>query len=275
MHIDFEYAGRRLSDLGYIIGHVNSDAGMREVEIGSDIIFDTVKNNHSSIHSVTSSTYENVYTTTFEIIKNPCIQNVDDIYITPLEVREITKWLNRRDYYKFKLYNENFDVSDVCYYGSFNIKEIWFGDMVVGLTLIFTANTPFALADDIVLTLSVKANKKFIISGDSDDFTTIYPVVKIKCLSANGKDGLIIKNLTTGTEVKIKNCVQGETITIDGEYKIILTDDEIHNTTLPSDFNYEYFDILVDDSITENVYQSNIPCDITISYAPIRKVGVY
>ena len=62
MYIDFEYANKRASDFDCVVGHFNTDSGIQESDIGCDITFTTVKNKHSSVHSVTSSTYENVYT---------------------------------------------------------------------------------------------------------------------------------------------------------------------------------------------------------------------
>ena len=44
----------------------------------------------------------------------------------------------------------------------------------------------------------------------------------------------------------VANCIANETIIIDGEHKVITSNNENH-ITLPNDFNYEYFDILIDD----------------------------
>lgn len=273
-YVDFEYDGQKLSDFGCIIGYIDSSSGTQDVNIGSDITFNTVKNNHSSIHYVTSSTYDNTYSITFDIVKNPCVNN-NDLFMTTLETRRLIKWLNRRDYHKFKLFNENFDLSDMYYYGSFNIVEKRFGTNIIGLSLTFTSSSPYAFGDNVKLEFSVDKDEEFILYGDSDEFTTIFPTIQIKCLSNTSDDGLVLTNKTTSTSVIIKGCSDGETIIIDGEYKIITTDDEIHKITIASDFNYEYLDILVDDYSVENVYSCNIPCELTISYSPIRKVGAF
>lgn len=272
---DFEYANKRLSDFGCMVCHLNTDASLKEADIGCDITFNTVKNNHSSIHSVTSSIYENVYTTTFDIMKITCNQDVEDIYLTPQEARAIIKWLNRREYNKFKLINSYNNVSDICYYGSFNVKQVMMGEKILGLSLTFTSNAPYGFGETNTLRFIVldnkEENKTFTICGDSDELGIIYPSVKIKCFY----DGDIkITNTTTENYVYVANCMANETIVIDGEHKVITSDNENH-VTLPNDFNYEYFDIFIDDLTNENVYEVSAPCEITVSYSPIRKLGVY
>lgn len=270
MYTDFEYAGRRLSDLGCIICSINSNSGQYEVDIGCDITFTEVKNNHSSIHSKTSSSYEKVYVATFDIIKYNCNSD-DEIYMTSLEARNIIKWLNRREYHKFKMVDEISDESNVCYYGSFNVKQIMLGNNILGLTLTFTNNAPYGFTD-IVSTKGMLLNAGDTVSiyGDSDEYGTIYPKVEIRCFSSGD---IKITNETTGNILEIDNCSVNEIITIDGEHKVIFSNNESH-TTLPNDFKYEYLDILVDEYETENVYSSTLPCEVTISYLPIRKIGV-
>ena len=104
-----------------------------------------------------------------------------------------------------------------------------------------------------------------------DELGVIYPTIVIRSFS----DGNItIDNTTTGNSLSVNNCLVGETITIDGEHKIITTDKEDH-ATLSNDFNYEYFDILIDEYNTANKYEVSAPCEISVHYSPIRKVGVY
>lgn len=270
--IDFEYANRRLSDFGCIVCHINTDAGVREIDIGCDITFTTVKNNQSSRHSITSSSYENVYTTTFEIMKYNC-NNTNDIYMTSLEVRDLMKWLNRRGYHKFRMINEIADESNVHYYGSFNAKEIIIGEKILGLTLTFTSNAPFGFADNVMLQFMLMNNgDTFELYGDSDDIGVIYPTIKVR--SFNGGE-IKITNQATGNYTLLSNFEVDETITIDGEHKLITTDNKSHEETLPNDFNYEYFEILIDEYNSENTYEVSAPCEITVLYSPVRKVGVY
>lgn len=270
MYIDFEYANHRLSDFGYIICRINSNVGQYEVDIGCDITFTEVKNNHSSIHSITSSSYENVYTATFDIIKYNC-KSDDEIFMSSLDVRNIMKWLNRRQDHKFRLINDISDESNVHYYGKFNVRQIMLGDNIIGLTLTFTSNAPYGFADVTENKLMLlNPGEKTNLYGDSDEYGLIYPKVEIRCFTYGD---LKITNHTTGTTLEINKCKANEIITVDGEHKVIFSSDDSH-ITLPNDFNYEYLDILVDENNTENSYSSTLPCELTIKYLPIRKVGV-
>lgn len=270
MYIDFEYAKRRLSEFGCTMCRVNTNSGDYEIEIGCDITFTTIKNNHSSIHSATSTSYDNVYTATFDIIKYNCDTD-ENIYMSSLEVRNIMKWLNRRDYHRLKFINEIADESNVHHDGSFNVKQLMIGDHILGLSLTFTSNAPYGFGDLVERKcMMLNSNDQVSVYGDSDEYGIIYPKIEIKCFS----DGTMqIKNQTTETLLIIDRCSANEVITIDGEHRVIFSNDSSH-TTLPNDFNYEYLDILVDEYDNENVYSSTLPCELTISYLPIRKVGV-
>ena len=63
--------------------------------------------------------------------------------------------------------------------------------------------------------------------------------------------------------------------TLDGEYGIQITNMANEHDTFSSDFNYSYLDIEVrEDDGYENEYEVSMPCEIIITYSPIRKVGV-
>lgn len=271
MYLDFEYANHRLSDFGCIICSIGSGkSGSYEVEIGSDITFTTIKNNQSSKYSKTSSSYEEVYKAEFQIAKYDCSTRKCE-FLTSLESRAIVKWLSRHEYHKAKFLNKLSEESDVQYFGSFNVKQVMLGENIIGLTLTFTSNAPFGFASAIKSKyMMLNENDVITVVGDSDEYGKIYPKIEIKCFSDGELDLL---NLTTEKHINIKNCKKNEVITIDGEHKVIFSSDESH-TTLPNDFNYEYFYILVNEDLEENQYSSTLPCELTVSYLPVRKVGV-
>ena len=274
MHmIDFEYADKRLSDFNFIICHINTDGGVSNVSIGSDITFNTIKNTNSSIHKVTSSSYESVYTTTpFEIIKDPCKNKYtqEKMYMNDFEIREIVKWLNRRDYHKFKPLGGVGQYTDVCYYGSFNVEQITLNGETIGLSLTFTSNAPYGFSEEILEYEITKANDMFYVDIDSDEIGTIYPKATITCK----QDGNFkIKNNLSGNQMVINNCKNGEVITIDGENKLISSSLSSHST-LFNDFNYTWIDLVSNDEEAINSYTISIPCTIEIKYSSVRKVAV-
>lgn len=271
---DFEYADKRLSDFNCVTCYIGNSGGVSEADIGCDITFQTIKNNHSSIQYRTASSYDSVYTTSFEIMKKHCSNNPDDLYMTYEEVSVLTKWLNRHEHRKFKVFSDSDVMPDVHYYGSFNVKEKTINDRIAGLILTFTGNAPYGFGETIRNEFSfIHENSSFSIHGDSDELGTIYPIVtiipKVSCIGSACE----IENKTTKSKVVIRNVIAGEIITLDGEHKIISTNNSEH-TTLYNDFEYEWLDILIDDNFCVNEYTVNIPCDISIEYKPIRKVGV-
>lgn len=270
MYTDFEYAGRFLSDFGCILCRFGADSGTVESDIGCDITFTTVKNKRSSIHSVTSASYEGMYTATFQIMKNPCHKQQEDMFMTAQESRELIKWLNRKEYHKFTCQSPDNEDYSINYYGSFNVRQVMLGDKILGLTLTFTANAPYGFGNQIKnVYKTTKTNEEITLYGDGDDAGIIYPSVKVTCL----EDGIVkITNKNTGNYTEIKNCVAGEAIIMDGEHEIITCDS---HTNLYNDFNYEFLEIEIDDTEhCPNTLEVSIPCLLEICYSPIRKVGV-
>lgn len=265
---NFEFADKQLSDFGCIICEIGANSGVSEIEIGCDISFNTVKNNNSSIHYKTSSTYENVCQTSFDIAKNPCLYNGNNKYMNDEEIRYLIKWLNRHEYKKFTPFNPEGN-SDIHYYGSFNVKRKEINGHVAGLVLTFTSDSPFGYGERIQNNFDMNANETFYIYGDSDEYTTIYPDVTI--VSQEDCD-LEIHNKTSGTKVVIDNLKAGEEIKLNGEHKYIVSNMEHNN--LYDDFKYEWFDIFVSDDECENEYVVNAPVYISVEYEPIRKAGI-
>lgn len=243
---DFEYADKRLSDFGCVTCYLDSKPGVSEVDIGC----------------------ENVYTTTFQIMKNPSGKEANELYMTYEEVRELSKWLNRREDRKFK-------VSDIHYYGSFNIKEKTINDRIVALVLTFTGNAPYGFGDVIKNEFDFTESTSFCIYGDSDELGSIYPTVTIIPKEDCIDSAFELKNVTTGSKVTLLNLKKDEIVKLDGEHKMITSSDKKHTaTTLFNDFNYEWLDLLITDDSQDNIFAVNMPCYISIEYKPIRKVGV-
>lgn len=218
MFTDFEYAGKRLSDFGYTICKFGGSSDLTDVEIGCDITFSTVKNNHSSIYYNTSSSYENVYTTSLEIMKDPCNKNQDEMYHINEEISMLTSWLNRREYHKFKPLTDEDNFYSVHYYGSFNVKEKTINDRVVGFLLSFTGNAPYGFGEHIINEIDMDYND-MITSGDVVT-TTDSAKVKPKNIKLFGKSTQIQyegNQLLNANDVT-KITTNGVTFMKDGDY---------------------------------------------------------
>lgn len=139
---DFEYNGRKLSSFGFVICNFDS-SGVKTVSNGSNITFNTVSTLGGSNHKLVSTVYEDCLEATIQICKNTCYSDVTEIL--PHELREITKWLNRKKFLKFKILdNEHIDL---YYEASFNISRIEFDGILYGLELEVITNKPFALKE--------------------------------------------------------------------------------------------------------------------------------
>lgn len=267
--IDFEYDGIRLSDFDSMVGNITTSSDVETHSIGNNINFNTVYMNSSNKFNLISTQYSEAYTDTFQICRNFCKSNRD--FYDDHEVSNIMRWLNRKTFKKFKPVYSDSEYSNVYYYASFNINPIRLSGYVIGFEVTMQTNAPFGFyePDEYIFSITEEDNK-FTIFDTSDEVGSSYPdLVKIQLLSSGD---LNIKN-SWGDDILIKNCLNGETIEMVGEYKVITTDNASH-TTLYNDFNYEFLKIHNDYDNTENTYTVSLPCNIFISYSPICKGGV-
>jgi hypothetical protein len=152
---DFEYDGRRLSDFGCMICSFDSK-GMETVSNGALITFNTLPMQGGSRYELTSTIYEDCLEATIQICKNTCSGNTSEIY--PHEFRELTRWLSRKKFLKFKILDDNY--WDLYFEASFNISRIEIDGKLIGLELQVLTNRPFALKEP--KTINVRTKKLYI-----------------------------------------------------------------------------------------------------------------
>ena len=152
---DFEYAGRNLCEFGFIICHFG-DKGLDTVSNGSQISFNTVSTLGGSKYNLTSTQYEECLTSTIQICKNSCTGDVMEV--SSAEFRELTKWLNRKRFLKFKILDE--DYIDLYFEASFNISRIEIDGRLYGLELEVVTNRPFALKEPKVINIICEEGKE-------------------------------------------------------------------------------------------------------------------
>lgn len=155
---------------------------------------------------LTTSGYSNELSLSFQICK--CS---DDSTLTPIsiyEAREITRWLSRPTFKRFKLIQQYWH--DIYMMGSFNVKNIMCDGQIFLLDLTFTSNRPFALHEPITHRIITSSEDKIYKFFDiSDEIGYIYPELKITCL----QDGnLSITNSNENRTTTIKNCSINEEI---------------------------------------------------------------
>ena len=282
---DFEYDNIRLSDKGFTLCKFDS-GGMETVSNGSEITFNTVPTLNGQKHQLTSSEYGNCLTTTLQICKNLCDDY--DMEISVEDMRDIMRWLNRKEFHKFKIIDDEY----INFYlnASFNVSRIEINGRLYGFELELFSDTPFMLHEPVVVNVNVKqsdltdscimANGTPIsnvciksIYSKSDEEGYIYPNMIIKIDdNVAGKNILEIYNITEDRLMRIANCVAGEEIAIN--YPMISSSYASHNNTLMNDFNWRFFRVATSFRDRKNDIAISLPCSIKITYSPIVKVGI-
>lgn len=260
---DFEYDGVSLSDKGFIICNFGSN-GMKTVSNGSHITFNTVSTMKGSKHELISAEYEDCLSTTFQICKHPCIANEEEISVE--EIRDISRWLNRKEFHKFKfLCAEHINI---FFEASFNISKIELDGKVCGLELEMFTNRPYALSEPVSLIIrNLVDNGIKKISSLSDEEGFIYPEMEIYIQ----KDGdLKIYNQLEDRTMSIANCKSGEIIKLN--YPMIESSRSSHY--IQNDFNWKFFRLANSFKDRINEITISIPCTIKIKYTPVIKIGV-
>lgn len=264
---DFSYGDKKLSDFGFILCRFGGSQGLETVNDGCQITFNTVPVLGGTKHNLASVTYEECLESTWQICKHSCKKGIQEI--TETEHREITKWLNRKNFLKLKIYDDSH--IDLYYNATINVSKIEIDGRLFGFELEVKTNTPFALKEPKAITIkNLEANGKHSINDVSHEEGYIYPLTEITIGDIGSeKKTLKILNAIENRETIIKNCVAGEVITMD--YPVI-TSDSSHN--IQNDFNWIFFRVANTYENSRNDLTISLPCTIKIKYSPIVKVGL-
>lgn len=270
--IDFEYAEEMLSDYGMMIGSFDGSQD-GTVQSGADIKFNQVKPSGSNKSLIVSTSYEECYSTTFQIIKNPCtISETEEMFLSPTEVSQLQRWLCRKNYNRFRIMQDNF--YDLYWNSVFSSKQVMYGGKIVGLELTMYTDHPYGFNDELEVEYDCSTNNQFTIYNLSDETGVLYPEIEITLLESPSND-FELYNYTESVsrKTKISGCSSGEIIKFSGDTKIISTSYSSH-TTMAKDFNYIFPRIINYYEERENIIKVNASCKIKIRYSPIKKVGL-
>lgn len=260
---DFEYDGELLSQYGMIICKFGG-GGTDTISNGSEIEFNTVSSLYGQRHNLVNTQYNDCISATFQICGNPC--HFDGAGISIDEARGIMRWLNRRDFHKFRLIGEEY--GDIYYNASFNVSRIEFHGVLYGFELEMFTDSPFAHSGQLAVSISGNTeNWNNVIPLESDDEGFVYPDMEIVVKS----DGdLTIVNEFENRTTFIKNCVAGEIIKM--SYPVIETSVPSHK--IMDDFNWVFFRLANTFRNNNNHITASLPCTIKIRYSPIVKIGI-
>lgn len=261
---DFEFDNKNLSDFNMIICQFGSSKGLETINNGSEITFNTASVLNGKKHELISTMYEGCLETTIQICKNSCLSDVAEI--SPTEFRELTRWLSRHKFLKFKILDG--DHIDLYYEAAINISRIEISGRLYGLELNILTNRPFALKEPkTIIIKNALQDGKHSINDTSYEEGYIYPFTEI-IVNENGN--LNIYNALENRSTYIANCVAGEVITMD--YPIIQSSVSSHD--INNDFNWNFFRIANTFDNSRNDLTISLPCTIKAKYSPIVKVGL-
>ncbi len=269
MYYDFEFDGKWLSDFGYMLCTFDSGYGAQTVQSGSKITFNKVKMNGGRHYSLLGVQYDECLTTTLNICKDPdCGRWDDNYYITDDDYRDIARWLNRSEFLKFR-YADYEDLSaKQCYFNvSFNLNKITLSSRTIGIELNLETDAPFGYGEqESYVVHATDPRYCYWASVVSDELGHVFPSIEITCL---GEGDLTIKNETIDCEMIVRNCKDGEIVSVNGDTFEICSSDGNHK--LEKDFNFMYLPLANSYGDSNNKISVSIPCELKISYTPIIK----
>lgn len=261
---DFIFDGKALSDFGYMVIFEETE---EDIAV-SNMKFSNIKGAKSDISQQVSYNYDDNYSTTFTIIKSLC-GGVDDNegYLTNDEVEELTRWLARKKYKWFRFIDDK-DDDEVWYEAQFSINKEYIGDGCFGLKLTLSTSAPFGFTREIHVSPTV-INNTFSVPVLSDEEGYIYPDMTITLQEAGD---LTLINTAELRETNLKNCVNGEVITIYGQGINQISSTTTHDYA--QDFNYNFPRFYTEYGDNTNQFSVNLACTVSLTYRGIRKVGL-
>lgn len=166
--VDFEYDGQYLSDYGFMICDFDGAGDKDVTSAGSNVTFTKVSRNYGKNYSLGGTSYDECVKTTFQICKKPddCGKSPVDMVITNDEYRDLMRWLNRREFLKFQVFDEDDEERTTCYFDvSFNVSKIKIGGALYGLELALESNRPFGYGQELSATYTfLDVSKSYIFS---------------------------------------------------------------------------------------------------------------
>lgn len=266
--IDFQYAEHRLSDLGYMVAEATTQSS-DNVDLGSSLTQNVVLNKNTYKNSIVNNSYDKPIEVTFDVIKYDCSN--PNAVMTDNEIAYMMRWLNRKQYLRFQPIYDDLSFPDVHYYGTFkDVKLVYMHGNPVGLNLTFTSNSPFGYMDEITNSFSLPENGTFTIYNFSDEIGILMPKLVQVTIKENGIFSLF-NTLDYSNETVVSGCSEGEVIKFYSEKEMIESTDMDH---IFNRFNYVYPILMSTYAQKENTFITQLPCDLSITYEPIRKVGI-
>ena len=286
--LDFEYDGKRLSDFGFLICEFDGKKGVEATSLGSTIKFNKVPYRSGRKNNLVSIEYKDCIEASFDICRDP--DCYDDPWMTDDDFRHLTRWLCKESFLPVRFVYEPFE-KNVYYNAAFNLSRLTIADRLCGIRVKMETDSPFGYEDERRVELSVNPTVTPLGPGVSirtpgicqytdDSDCVIFPKLKIECLESGTlkmanisvPDMDVFDTLSEKTNAfTIDNCVNGETIEIDGDLQTISTDSALHGATIHNDFSYTFLPIKTDINDISAWITATLKCNVTVIYNPLTR----
>lgn len=260
---DFIFNSQHASDLGLVICSFDGEI---DTASGGEVEFNVVKTPNRDKYTFLDSQINEVLTWSFSIMKNPCNNNTEELYLTQYEESAIAQWLIKRDGYHWMQFDQE-GYEDIWYnvYCS-SLTPYQVNGKTIGFNVTLTSDCGYGFTEEITKNITLNADNPYTLIVHGDIAIYILPYITI-----NGVGDFLIwneydeyQNLSNGKETWFKNIT--EEITMDSDNDII---DGIDSP----DFFSWYFLRLVN-GMNEFYTDSSNDIELTLTYREPRRVIV-
>lgn len=261
MRDEFIFDGRTSKDFNLVPCYINNNNDTYTI---SKVEFQTFKPTKQGFSYFIDGSDSSTLTTTLSVCQ---VENCEYIDFTIEDIERIQRWLCRSDgFYPFSFIRDDGEL--IVYNAKIDMETVEYANKVIALNLNIETNAPYGYTPK-VIKKSLQANENFYISDYSSKTGLSYCDLTLKCLSnGNYQINFGFENLSSTTT--ITNCSNNEIITISNEHIITSS----RNRDMSNEFNYIYPKIYNSLNTNRNKITVNLPCELTISYRQIRKVGL-
>ena len=262
---DFIYDNISLKSLGYRVCEFDSRSSIYTATTDSQRTFENTSMYGGNYFPFILATYNDRLEFTFSICKSSCDPHRKAPF-TLADIRALKRWLNRPEPHKFKIICKEY--ADYYFEGSFNVQELFFGNLRVGLELTFVSNRPYGLHEPVLYVSDLTPSQPLFITDLSDEIGSIYPDITLTC---NETGDLTLTNSFDSCETIVKRCTTGETLHFSPA--LHLSSSSLAHK-IQEDFNYTFLRISNSMYCRTNTITSTLPCTIRLSYSPAAKVVI-
>ncbi|WP_305180673.1 phage tail domain-containing protein [Ileibacterium valens] len=265
MLIDFVFDGVSASEMGLVIGGI--DGVSDSDSLGNKLAPVIYKPSRSHRHRMAASAYEEPYTKTFKVMRDPCSSTDPNPVFTEIQLNRILSWLIREEgYHKLVPIYDDGQYSNVYYMGYFKVtSESGFGG-ISGLKLEFVADSPYAYQE--FSQIPIQSGDTFVDVSDKSGY--LYADLDIVVKEAG--DLKIWNSIDPTNTVVILDVLAGDHFILHGDSKIIESERQFPG--LYNNFNYNFLRICNTFSDKNNTITSSLSCDLKLTYTPVRRVGI-